>query len=342
MKTKFHFLMVAVTCLALCSGCKSVHWSKSDTLGLWAKKPKKSKTEEVGVPERMVVAWKDSVYEEQGIPMSRGFGGRFYFYDQENLPIQVDGELVIYGFDDSRVEKSNQADYKFVFTKEQLAQHFSESVLGPSYSIWLPWDAVGGEAKQVSLIPVFKASTGKIVRGDQTVNSLQGKKSEVQVAENGNSNAAGFNLPKGLTQITNPNEAGSAGQTNNAGTMQVGYQEATINTPRIRSTTINVPTETAQRLARTPQSLTARQPLAPHANRETPHLNANPLKNLPPVPSSTPANNSNADSQILEPAKPNVNQRNPLWSMPPKSESSRMGLPNGSSTQANSNLPVGK
>ncbi len=341
MKTKFYLLIVAVTCLVLGSGCKSVHWSKSDTLGLWAKKPKKSKTEEAGIPERMVVAWKDSVYEEQGVPMSRGFGGRFYFYDQENLPIQVDGELVIYGFDDSRSEKSNQADHKYVFTKEQLAQHFSESVLGPSYSIWLPWDAVGGEAKQVSLIPVFKASSGKIVRGDQTVNALQGKKSDRQVADNENHHTSNGNLPKGLTQITH-NGAPANGTIVATGTMQVGYQEATINSPRIRSTTINVPNDTAQRLARTPPSLTARQTLVPNSTRETPHLNANPLKNLPPLPSSAPSDNTNPDSQILEPARPSANGRSPLWSMPPKSDAMGNGTNSGFSPAGQGPTAIGK
>ncbi len=36
-----------------------------------------------------------------GKPVTRGFGGRIYFYNDRSQAVPVDGELVVYGFDDT-------------------------------------------------------------------------------------------------------------------------------------------------------------------------------------------------------------------------------------------------
>lgn len=320
MKTRILGLAFMVLLMTGSVGCKSVHWSKADTTGLWVKKNKKKQEAEVSVPERMVIAWKDSVYEDQGVPMTRGFGGRIYFYNAESEPTRVDGELVVYGFDDSRETRSPQADYKFVFTREELAAQFSENALGPSYSIWLPWDNVGGEEKHVSLIPVFKDASGKIVRGDQTVNALHGKKSEGEVAANGQATPR-TGLPKGLTKIdlnskmldADVSTHSVAGRNSSVdGNAQVGYHEATVNTPRIRSTTIAVPSDTAQRMANSPAPPTPNRLEVPQANPALPGLNPT-AANLVPreVPPQTTAESAPAKS--IDRGLPNFR-----WSMPAK------------------------
>ena len=55
----------------------------------------------------------------------------------------------------------------------------SVSSAGPSYSIWLPWDHINGEEKEVTLLAVFKESGagGRVSRSEQITALLPGKKS---------------------------------------------------------------------------------------------------------------------------------------------------------------------
>lgn len=127
----------------------------------------------IGVPQKMAVIWKESTLKAPGNPTVRGFGGRVFFYDDENQPIKVDGEMIVYGFETD--SGSTTADKKFVFQKDTLDGHYGETDMGHSYSFWVPWDKLGGERTSITLIPAFKSVDGKIVRGGQTINVLPGK-----------------------------------------------------------------------------------------------------------------------------------------------------------------------
>ena len=124
----------------------------------------------------MVSTWADTVLHKAGEKPVRGFGGRLVFFGQESdEPVRVDGQLVVYAFDESGRElHDTQPTRKFVFPAEQFVRHESESKLGPSYSVWLPWDEVGGEQKNISLIARFEAKNGPLVMGEQTRHLLPG------------------------------------------------------------------------------------------------------------------------------------------------------------------------
>ena len=98
----------------------------------------------------------------------------------KNKPVPVEGQLVVYGYDDTddKREKRRSPDRKYAFTPEQFTQHFGESELGASYSVWIPWDEAGSEQKNISLLPVFTATSGRIVMGQQALNVLPGKKTD--------------------------------------------------------------------------------------------------------------------------------------------------------------------
>ena len=85
---------------------------------------------------------------ETGRTPTRGFGGRVLFYDEKSRPVPVEGSLMVHGFDDSS-EDPEEGVNRFAFTSEQFTRHFSQSDLGASYSIWIPWDAIGGDQKRV-------------------------------------------------------------------------------------------------------------------------------------------------------------------------------------------------
>lgn len=175
-------VLLAVACLAISSGLggcattkKSWKYAKSGdykrAVGLKSDKPLPPE-----IPERMVSTWSETVLQQVGKTSERGFGGRLMFFKRGSEdPIRVDGQLVVYAYDETDREKyETHPARKYVFPREEFARHESESQLGPSYSIWLPWDEVGGKMKQISLIAKFEPHEGTYVMGEQTRHLLPG------------------------------------------------------------------------------------------------------------------------------------------------------------------------
>lgn len=179
MNTRYIVLLLAVVSVSL-SGCQLSKFSRED-LGnlnpikrLAGKKKIAAEVEEFKDPARMAVIWSSSVYDKAGSGSVRGFGARIYFYGTEGEAIKADGELVVYGYDDDTENESLDADRKFVFERAKFQTHYSETGMGPSYSVWVPWDAAGGVRKTVSLVPIFVTGTGKRIQGGHSVNILNG------------------------------------------------------------------------------------------------------------------------------------------------------------------------
>jgi hypothetical protein len=155
-------------CLLHC-GCQFAP-TKSPKLWPW----KKDAPPEM--PERVLAVWSDSVLHQPGQPGVRGFGGRIYFYQSSGSdPVKVDGGLAVYVFDADELDPYNQKPLrKFMFTADQFEEHLSSTALGPSYSVWLPFDEVGGEARRLSLISRFEGREGGTVISEPTVKLLPG------------------------------------------------------------------------------------------------------------------------------------------------------------------------
>ena len=136
------------------------------------------KKKEYQNPQSMTVTWSDDILTLPGKAVTRGFGGRFYFYNEKTQAIPVDGDLVVYGFDDTNNQQTSedlsQATKCFRFTAEQLKTHFTEGELGGSYSVWIPWDQAYGAPKKIMLIPTFVTKDGRVIRGASTNLNLPG------------------------------------------------------------------------------------------------------------------------------------------------------------------------
>lgn len=155
------------------SGCSVVQESAT-----WPPNWFDDKDEKKPLPDRMMVIWTDTVLHQPQQPGVRGFGGRVYFYkDKSPDPIEVDGGLAVYAFDAATTQTaSSKPEKKFVFTPDQFAEHMSDSEMGKSYSIWIPWDQVGGESRQLSLVTRFEGRSGGVVISDPTIKLLPGLK----------------------------------------------------------------------------------------------------------------------------------------------------------------------
>lgn len=259
-------LIMAATCF---SGCKGIGWSglrpwqqpsektehgrhplkqadekvkKNDKNNLpWEFGYKKEK--EPDEPVKMFVTWTESEYTQAGKPAVRGFTARAYFYNKQYEPIEVDGQLIVYGFDDTkRKDARRTADKKFVFPSDHLANQFSRSHLGPSYSLWVPWDKVGGEQKHISLLPVFRSSRGEIVRGEQIVNILHGEKSEQDQDELADDRG---NDQGGIRQVAfHDSLASESAGSEDARSAKADKAHSSSTDSSLRTTTIRVPPST--------------------------------------------------------------------------------------------------
>jgi hypothetical protein len=158
------------------TGCSSLTTPESP----WKKLPWMGEKEEEPYPNprKMAVTWTPDVIMRTGSTPTRGFGGRVFFYDEKTRPVPVEGELAIQAFIPGPDGKPVKIQ-RYGFTAEQFTRHYSQSDLGASYSIWIPWDAVGGEEEKITLIPSFQTKQGKRVNGTASVVLLPGKNKRV-------------------------------------------------------------------------------------------------------------------------------------------------------------------
>jgi hypothetical protein len=140
---------------------------------------------------QVVAFWTDAVQNQADKPKStRGFGGRLYFYGKDpNKPVKVKGNLVVYAFDETNRDPKNVIpDKKYVFTPEQFQRKYSKSTLGDSYSVWLPWDEVGGPQRQVSLVARFTSEKGEMITSDEAHQLLPGTAPDKKAPAAGSAN----------------------------------------------------------------------------------------------------------------------------------------------------------
>jgi len=291
----FHAI-TALTLLLLAAGCQTTG-SSWNPLSRTSTKPAEQ-------PTRIVAIWAPDVLNTQGQPSTQGFGGRLYFYDENNRTMPVDGQLVIHAYDDSEDADHTTADKKFVFTAEQLKRHHGLCELGSSYSIWIPWQAVGGTRRSISLVPTFTSANGIRLVGHQTKNVLPGKKPPQ--AETKQKDYAAHKAPHHANPVSPVGYPGQqAADPTKARTLD--YTTTTINVPRSLSQQMRNPTGMQPGLARhdrAPLNQAANQPL-----HTQPHATGVPM----PAPVGSPAAQNPVLPPTGSPRKPAASHFRPAW-----------------------------
>lgn len=128
-------------------------------------------------PVKLAATWTPDTLTQVGRVPTRGFGARVYFYDEKSRPVPVEGTLTVHAFDEASAKNNGVPNVKrYQFTPEQFTRHFSQSDLGASYSVWIPWDAVGGTQTRVSLVASFTTAEGNTIQGRSTTALLPGTK----------------------------------------------------------------------------------------------------------------------------------------------------------------------
>ncbi len=294
--TTYCLAAVLFSCVG-CSGIKSnvKNWNPLSVL------TRQQETDFQAKPSSMAVIWSDSVFEKPGVQSVKGFGGRIFIYDQGNDPIKADGELIVYGYDESNPTKvdgnHSGADKKFVFPQEKFQGHYSQSDLGPSYSVWIPWEKTGSVRKSITLIPVFKTSDGGVLRCGQSINVLPGRKPD----NDENSNPADLSTSQNV--IAQASFQKPAANSDRHSRVAHASQASDINSakPRLRTTTLNLPPSLAKKLAAKSASQKPAPPTSfPRPNPSTPRHESRPKESKSSTESGTqPPNLTESKARIF-------------------------------------------
>ncbi len=158
----------------------------------------KSDRKEYGIPDTIVAVWTYAVAHRPGQPPARGFGGRIMFFQEgRERPVKVDGTLAVYAFEETNSQEQKvMPDRRYVFTPEELASCYSQSRVGHSYSVWIPWDEAGGPQRTISLIVCFTSRAGKTIVSQQAKMTLPGPRSSDPAGTSRASESAVANKPR--------------------------------------------------------------------------------------------------------------------------------------------------
>jgi hypothetical protein len=312
------WLLFCLVGLANAAGCAQWNVGKSFSLPTpWEEKP--------GTPDKIVAMWTDTVLNHSDAASQRGFGARVMFFEaKKEKPIKVDGTLVVYAFvEDGRDPNNVKPDRKYVLTAEQLPSHYSKSSLGHSYSVWVPWDEVGGEQKEISLAVRFEPKEGAAVVGDLSRQVLPGRPPSgiaATPAAVGNPQPAS-NPAKSPSPVDG---AAAAAPASSAGTQLVSYNAAlpSANEPlsdpagrRLQTVTIPIPSSLAAHTPLTTDSASPQvHPAASVSRLPATSAQAN-LPNSPPRARFEPARRRAPGEPLARP----MSDRGP-W--PPRPEGS--------------------
>jgi len=248
------------TLLALAScGCKTL---SLDGPKNWFGLAPSVKESQYATPVKMATMWTPAVLNRVGQPPTRGFGGRLYFYDASNRPVPVEGQLIVYAYNDSKPGATGKTpDAKYAFTPEQFTSHYSPTELGASYSIWIPWDQVGQPQMEVSLVPIFTSASGQLVMGQSSRSLLAGPTS--QLSEPGSIQRG--TLPPPETRRDDGVQAASFQQ--NSSAAPTGAPSGRLG---VETLSLRLPTSMADRLAQAEPQMSLKQQRTQAANPTAP------------------------------------------------------------------------
>jgi hypothetical protein len=269
-----HSALLVMASVCVFAGCQALVPTGAKN---WFGQSPKIKESQYSTPVKLAAVWTPAVLNQAGMAPTRGFGGRLYFYDANNRPVAVEGQLVVYAYNDSKPGADGRTpDAKYAFTPEQFTTHYTPTELGASYSIWIPWDHVGAPRMEVTLVPIFTAASGQLVMGQSSHNLLAGP-------------GAPLNQPEPVRRSELP----LAEMRRDPGVQPAAFQGNSVAgsarqpSPGVEMLTLKLPTTLAERLALAgPQ--TAKGP-APTAAAQLPaHEAANPSVGPPGVAPAPP------------------------------------------------------
>lgn len=127
---------------------------------------------------QMLCLWQQAEGRDpEGFPC-KGFSGQILFLSNKAAtPVQIDGEVRIYLFDDQGTEEEQTKPIRqFDFDAGSWAIHLAESSLGPTYSVFVPYVRRGVKDANCALRVRFKPKRGPTIFSDLSNMPLNGNK----------------------------------------------------------------------------------------------------------------------------------------------------------------------
>lgn len=122
--------------------------------------------------------------DPEGYPC-KGFSGQVLFLSNKSgTPVQVDGDVRIYLFDDHGTEEEQTKPVRqFDFDSGSWNVHLSETTLGPTYSVFVPYTRRGVKDANCALRVRLKPKKGPVVFSDLSNMPLNGNRKPVRGEE---------------------------------------------------------------------------------------------------------------------------------------------------------------
>jgi len=127
----------------------------------------------------MLVIWQPAEGRGlKGLP-TRGFAGQILFFTgQQTSPVQVDGDVRIYLFDDKgTADQQTKPIHQFDFKAEAWKTHLYAGTLGPAYQVFIPYTNDDHSQSKCALRVRLQPTTGPVIYSEMTSIALPGPKS---------------------------------------------------------------------------------------------------------------------------------------------------------------------
>jgi hypothetical protein len=156
---RFHRRLMSVVGLLLIgslAGCTTFHLPFVETI------PKATATDPA---VEILCLWRQGEGQDPDGRPCKGFNGNILFLSQKaSAPVQIDGEVRIYLFDDQgTVEEQSKPYQTFNFDSGSWSVHLAKTSLGPSYSVFIPYTRKGTIEANCALRVRLKPKRGPVV-----------------------------------------------------------------------------------------------------------------------------------------------------------------------------------
>ena len=127
---------------------------------------------------QIVCIWQPSEGRDPNGMPCRGFAGQILFLaNRGSLPVQVDGDVRIYLFDDQGTpDEQTKPIHQYDFESKAWAPHLTKGTLGPTYSVFVPYTRRGTYEANCALRVRLKTGDDAAVFSDLASIPLDGRK----------------------------------------------------------------------------------------------------------------------------------------------------------------------
>ena len=170
MKTMFGTVLSLVMFLTL-PGCTT-----TSLLSKWTHRGVTSKATASNPAVRILCMWQPADGAGVDDKPARGVAGQIFFFTQNSVtPVEVEGDVRIFLFDDQGPEaQQGTALHEFDFVKGAWKAHLVGTQFGPAYQLFVPYSRKGHHQAELAVRIRLTPPNGPVIFSDMATINLQG------------------------------------------------------------------------------------------------------------------------------------------------------------------------